>query len=269
MLSKLGFATFWGATSDLPRPEGVSNVVFVPNNLETHRPYTRMNEICMAFMRSFEPRFRSTRKGVTSRCTLEDGDWMFWFSPFNQTYKREHLAYLEHIMSPNCKVLRNLDRPHSWGLVKHGEHSGFVFVHDNLNFISKHFFCVNTFIRALWEYPEHVDNWVSLVNSGIDKDEALYFMWVLSNRVGDRYTYSFRTTHHGPLGDSVGLKAFLSGTPVEPGLHVFSKDGWETGIHTMWGTGDTHQSLLGLKKDGRFGGSSNKDLVTLIKERKR
>jgi hypothetical protein len=223
----------------------------------------------MAFMRYFKPQFQSTRKGGEARRSFKDGDWMFWFSPFNKKYKREHLAYLEHIMSPDCKVLRGLDRPHSWGLVNHGKSSGFVFVHNDLNFVSKHFFCVNTFIRALWEFPEHVDNWVSLVNAGIDKDEALYFMWMTEERVVDRYSYSFRTAHHGPVAENIGWGNFIEGIPQIMGDSIFSKDGWETGIHQMWGTGDTPKSLLGLESEGRFGGSSKKDLVTLIKERKR
>jgi hypothetical protein len=244
--------------------------VFVPNNLETHKTHAEISRICMAFMDRFAPRFEATKKGGETRYKIEDGDWMFWFSPFNQKYKREHLKYLEHILSNDCKVLRGLARPDSWGLVKGDKNSGFVFVHNDLNFVSKHFFCVNLFIRALWEYPEKVDNWVSLVNAGIDKDEALYFMWMTESGTPDgTYSYSFLTAHHGPLAENINLTSFLEGTPEIPGKKVFGKDGWETGVHHMWGTGDTPKKLLGLQAEGRFGGYSKKDLVTLIKERKR
>lgn len=270
MLSKLGFAKFWGATGDLPRPEGVSSVVFVPHDLETHTPDPRMGEICMAFMQTFGPVFRSTNKGGKTRRRLEEGDWMFWFSPFDEKYKRTHLAYLEHIMSDECKVLRGMERPDSWSLVKGEGHSGFVFVHNNLHFLSKHFLLVNTFIRALWEYPEHVDTWVRLVKAGVDKDEALYFMWVTEEFVviDGIYNYTFRTTHHGPVADRINLENFLSGTPKTPGEYRFDEEGWEVGIHTMWGNEDTFRSLLKISGAGRFGASSEKDLATLIKERK-
>lgn len=269
MLSKLGFATFWGATSQLPRPAGVSSVVFVPHNLETHKTHDEINRICMAFMNGFSPRFEATQKGGATRYKFEEGDWMFWFSPFNQKYKREHLAYLEHILSDDCKPLRGMDRPHSWALVKGEKHSGFVFVHNDLNFVSKNFFCVNTFIRALWEHADKVDNWVRLVNAGVDKDEALYFMWMTESLVGETYSYSFLMSHHGPLAENIGFGNFLEGIPQIMGDKIFAKEGWETGIHQMWGKGDTPKSLLGLQSEGRFGRSSKKDLVTLIKERKR
>jgi hypothetical protein len=269
MPSKLGFATFWGATTELPRPSGVSSVVFVPNNLETHKPQVEMNHICMAFMQGFKPVFRSTQRGGDIRRRLEDGDWMFWFSPFDQKYKRTHLAYLEHILSDDCKVLRSMERPDSWGLVRGDKYSGFVFVHNNLHFVSRHFLLVNTFIRALWEHEHKVDNWVRLVEAGVDKDEALYFMWMTEDLRDGVYHYSFLTSHHGPVADRINFDNFLSGVPQLPGENRFDGDGWETGIHIMWGNKDTYKSLLGLDAEGRFGASSKKDLVTLIKERKR
>ena len=201
------------------------------------------------------------------RGNFEDGDWMFWFSPFNQKYKKTHLTYLEHIMSDECTPLKNLCRPDSWAVVKGEKHSGFVFVHNDLNFVSKYFFSVNCFIRALWETPEVVDRWLLLVENGVDKNEALYFMWINPYYTNSKYQYSFLSSQHGPLADLINLDNFLAGTPeIETDIR-FAKGGWETGIHKMWGAKHRYQDILGLNNEGRFLVTSEKDIVTLILER--
>lgn len=279
-VSKLGYAVNWATNAYNPRSHGVSSVVFVPHDLENYKPDARLGEICMAFMHDMEPEFYSTKLKGSDRGYFEDGDWLFWMSPFEHSgeddaktnkFPKSHMAYVEHIMSDKCRPLKYFNKPSSWSWVINeyeGNCSGLVFVQDNLHFNSKEFFFVNTLIRALWEYPEHVDKWVELVDAGVDKDEALYFMWVNQGFASDgKYTYGFYSTGHSPFDEQITWSNFLEGTPEYPAECVFSNEGWETGIQNMWGQEDDLSTLLGLSRSRYSYEPTDKDLITLILER--
>lgn len=231
----------------------------------------------MAFMRYFTEKnygrdifsFNSTQKKGARRETFEQGDWMFYMSPTTMKIKKTHLQYVEWIMGVESKALSKMDKPDSWAVVNDGKNpSILVFVHDNLEFRAKSMFLINTMLRALWEYPQAVDKWVELVEAGVDKDEALYFMWVLTSKEGGYNTYYINSSGHTPFTSTFNIDNFLAGKPVDKYKGTFFEKGWETGIQQMWGTNQRLHEILKLEAKDRFNYGSKEDLVTLIKNRK-
>lgn len=275
MISKLQYAINYCALACLPRPTGVSSCVFVPHNLEDYRPIMTMHQACMAFMRLSHRddygnsvfKYQSTKKKGEQRTKLEAGDWMFYMSPITAKIKKSHLGYVEWIMGKESKALSKQDKPDSWAVVNDGENNSIlVFVHDNLEFRAKSMFLVNTLLRAIWEYPSHVDKWVELVEAGIDKDEALYFMWVIQGGTAGKYNYGFQSGGHCPFVGRITFDNFLKGEPIAKFAGTFLDEGWETGINGMWGTAKSFDQILNITGD-RYTYTNEKDLITLIKER--